>query len=39
VVAKPDCFVIVVFNPVNMNTMILNKYCKKIPAKNYVSMV
>ncbi|MFO0131404.1 MAG: hypothetical protein ACK52J_02355 [bacterium] len=38
-VAKSDCRVLVVFNPVNSNTVIVQKYCSKLPKKNFISLM
>jgi len=38
-VAKKECFVLGVFNPVNTNTMVVSQYCKKINKKNFISLV
>lgn len=37
-VAKVDCKVLVVANPCNTNCMILQKYCPKLPKKNFTSL-
>ena len=37
--AKESCFVLGVFNPVNTNTMVVQKYCPKLSPKNFISLV
>ena len=36
--AKPDCKILVVANPCNTNCLILQRYCPRIPKKNFTSL-
>lgn len=38
-VAKPDCKCLVVANPSNTNCLVLQKYCPKLPKKNFTSLI